>query len=171
MSLWNLPIFSLFRRNVWLWAYQIQDSSVKINPTECVLGYSLATSLVWLQNLSWYADSNTCTRKHSSTMRTVRCSGRGGGGVCPGKWEVSAHGVLARGCLPRGCLPGRGGGCIPACTKAETLPWWTEFLTHACENIIITKVKKLGFHFALLLFQPDCHPDIFVLPVSPGFPL
>ena len=48
------------------------------------------------------------TRKHSSRMRTVRCSSRLPGeclpggclhkGFCPG-------GVCLGGCLPRGCLP------------------------------------------------------------------
>ena len=63
-------------------------------------------------------------------MRTVCCSG------CLG------------GCLPRreGCLPG---GCTPP-------PLWTEFLTHACENITFPQLllrtvmndtmnAKLGF--------------------------
>ena len=45
-------------------------------------------------------------------MRTVRCSGRlGGGGVCPGGWVYAwaffLRGVcVLSGCLPRGCLPG-----------------------------------------------------------------
>ena len=59
---------------------------------------------------------------HSSRMRTVRCSGRlgggavcvgvclpRGGGVCPRDLlggGVSAGGVSAGGSLPRGCLPG-----------------------------------------------------------------
>ena len=59
---------------------------------------------------------------HSSRMRTVHCNGHLGVGCLPG------------GCLPRGCLPGE---CIPACNGADTplLQPWTEFLTHACENI------------------------------------
>ena len=92
---------------------------------------------------------------HSSRMRAVRCRGCLGGGVsdqgvclrgfwpeggvcprgvCPG--GVSAQGGVCPGgwCLPRegvclACLPG---GCLPR----QTLPpLWTEFLTHACENI------------------------------------
>ena len=51
-------------------------------------------------------------------MRTVRCSGRRG---C-----VSQH-TLGRGCLP--------GGCLPQCMLGYTPLLWTEFLTHACENI------------------------------------
>ena len=71
------------------------------------------------------------TRKHSSRMHTVRCSGcqgevvsAQGGGVCPGGyaqgcvcpggclpgWGVCSGGCLPRGCLPGGCLPG---GCLP----------------------------------------------------------
>ena len=61
-------------------------------------------------------------------MRTVGCSGR-------------LKGCLARGvCLPRGCLPkgrisaqrGLPGGLVSA---QGVTPLWTEFLTHACENI------------------------------------
>ena len=44
------------------------------------------------------------TRKHSSRMRTIRCSGRRGG-VCPG--GVSAQGA---------CV------CVPACSEAEPPP-------------------------------------------------
>ena len=36
------------------------------------------------------------------------------------------RGVSARGCLPRGCMA--------ACNGADT-PLWTDFFTHACENI------------------------------------
>ena len=57
---------------------------------------------------------------YSSRMRTVRCSGRLGWGVsgelCPG--------VCVRGVSRGGVCPG-----------GYTSPLWTEFLTHACENI------------------------------------
>ena len=58
-------------------------------------------------------------RMHSSRMRTVRCSGRVGGGCLPRgvstQGELSGYGgiclgVSAWGCLPRGCLPK--GGCL-----------------------------------------------------------
>ena len=49
-------------------------------------------------------------------------------------------------CLPRVCLPGgghaQGGVCLGAVSAqvhpgihTTPLPLWTEFLTHACENI------------------------------------
>ena len=54
---------------------------------------------------------------HSSRMRAVRCNGRvGGGGVCPG--DMSAQGVF-------------------------TTPLWTEFLTHADENITFPPFPQL----------------------------
>ena len=72
------------------------------------------------------------------------------GGVCPGGclpggvsaqgWGVSAWGLcvsqhaLGRGCLPRGCV------CIPAPVHAG-IPHWTEFLTHACENITFPQLR------------------------------
>ena len=49
--------------------------------------------------------------------------------------------------VPRGVSAPRGGvsaprGCIPACTEADTLPPpWTEFLTHACENIAVAQLR------------------------------
>ena len=47
----------------------------------------------------------------------------GGGGECSG------------GCAPR--------GGIPACTEADP-PLWTEFLTHATENITLPKTSFAG---------------------------
>ena len=77
------------------------------------------------------------TRLHSSRMRTARAltvspSMLFVGGVCTG--GLSAPGV-GWGCLLPGVylLPG---GCIPACTEADT-PLWTEFLTHTYENITL----------------------------------
>ena len=93
---------------------------------------------------------------HSSRMHTLRCSGHMlvEGGVCPGG---VCPGVSAKGCLPRGisaqggvwtrgvCLWSGvppGGGCLRRgmCVSQHALrqtppPLWTEFLTHACENI------------------------------------
>ena len=66
---------------------------------------------------------------HSSRMRTVRSSSH----VYPSMhW---AGGVSAQeGCLPRGV-------CIIACTEADTPPpLWTEFLTHACENVTLPQL-------------------------------
>ena len=75
------------------------------------------------------------------------------GGCVPGPGGVSALGgvpglggvvVSARGVCSRG-VPGRGGcllrGGIPACTEADTPPLWTEFLTHACENITLAQLR------------------------------
>ena len=93
-------------------------------------------------------------RMHSSRMRTVRYSGRLGGGegvgVCPG-------GVSAWGCLPRGvcvsvCLgsicPGGwvclSGGVCPSMQwgRHHPRPPWTEFLTHACKNITFPQLLR-----------------------------
>ena len=66
------------------------------------------------------------TRMHSSRMRTGRsltvcCSLRGGGVSAPrGVSALGGGGVCSWGCLvPGGSAPG---GCIPACTEADTLP-------------------------------------------------
>ena len=75
------------------------------------------------------------------------------GGVCSRGGCAWSGGVSAPGGVPGlgGCLlwgvPGPGGvsapgGCIPACTEADTLPpMWTEFLTHACENITLAQLR------------------------------
>ena len=75
-----------------------------------------------------------------------------GGGVCQGgvcqrtclpregMIGVSAQGGVCQGvcvcqggvCLGRGVCPG--GGCTPP-------PLWTEFLTHACENITFPRLR------------------------------
>ena len=47
------------------------------------------------------------------------------------------------GCLLRG-MPGLGGGGIPACTEADTPSPWTEFLTHATENIVLPQTSFAG---------------------------
>ena len=81
-----------------------------------------------------------------------------GGGVCCG----CGGSCLPRGCLPGGCLPG---GCLPrgrclperVCVSQHAMgqtphrPLWTEFLTHACENITFPQlllrtvmIKKVG---------------------------
>ena len=76
----------------------------------------------------------TTKRMHSRRMRTVRSSSRlpGEGDVCP------------EGCLPRGCLPGWGEGGV--CPVYPSIHWvkhppWTDFLTHACENITFQQVR------------------------------
>ena len=73
------------------------------------------------------------------------CWGRGSG------WGVFGQGVWClarRGCLPRGgCLPG--GGVCPGgsarrgdiCLGCTPPPMWTEFLTHACENITFPQLR------------------------------
>ena len=63
---------------------------------------------------------------HSSSMRTVRCSGRLVG-------MVSAWGCLPRDSLPRGVCS----GCVCRWGGGDYPPLWTEFLTHPCENITL----------------------------------
>ena len=72
-----------------------------------------------------------------------------------GKWKDTEQECIPIGCVPSAavavCWWGGGGSvsaqgvgvCIPASTKADTLPnfvpppLWTEFLTYACENITL----------------------------------
>ena len=80
---------------------------------------------------------NNNTTMHSSRMRTVRCSSHRPGGLV-----VSAQrggGVYLGRCLPRGCLPrGVYRGSLP---RGCTPPVWTEFLTHAYENITFLQLR------------------------------
>ena len=47
---------------------------------------------------------------------------------------------MYEGCVP----PAWSGGGIPACTEADTPPLWTEFLTHASENITFPQTLFAG---------------------------
>ena len=73
--------------------------------------------------------------------------GPGGVSAWSGGGVVCLPGPGGGGCLVSawsgGGLPGLGGGYIPACAEADTLPppLWTEFLTHACENIILAQLR------------------------------
>ena len=88
------------------------------------------------------------TRMHSSRMRTVHCSGHLGGGGLP-RWVSAWGGVSAQGDLllwteflsGGGCLTGGGSawGCLPGGVHLPLL--WTEFLTHACENITFPQLR------------------------------
>ena len=95
----------------------------------------------------------------------------GPGGIClvqgglPGPggsaWSRGVSALSGGVCLVRGCLPGPGGsawsggvsawsgGCLPGpggCISQHALrqtpsPLWTEFLTHACENITLAQLR------------------------------
>ena len=100
-------------------------------------------------------------------MRTVSCKGRLLGGGC-----------LPRGCLPAGCLPG--GLCIPACTEADTLNPWTEWLTDRCKNITFPHLRlraainvtsplrptlSVGLHKGSPLYISDLYNHMRLFPV------
>ena len=53
---------------------------------------------------------------------------------------VCRRGLSAQGVFARGGVSALGGVCIPACTEADTIPPWTEFLTHAFENITLPQL-------------------------------
>ena len=75
-------------------------------------------------------------------MRTIRCSGRPGGGDCPG--GVCLGGLFPRGVSTQGgvCLERVGGVCLevggvyPPDPEADSRPLlWTETITDRCKNI------------------------------------
>ena len=78
-----------------------------------------------------------------------------GGGVCPGRGCLPREGLPAQGvCIQEGCLPG---GYLPQFMLGDTPlcvsggmsapvhagihPPWTEFLTHAYENITFPQLR------------------------------
>ena len=99
------------------------------------------------------------TRMHSSRMRTGRsltvcCSllpvvggGSGPGGVCLVRGGVCSGGTWSGGVsAPGGCLVWGGGFCSGgvsqhALRQTPSLFLWTEFLTHACENITLAQLR------------------------------
>ena len=87
----------------------------------------IRTNTITLPNsMSNRVSFNSLTRKHSSRMRTVRCSGRRGErclsrGVCPG------------GCLPGGCLPG---GKTPPCGQNDRRLWKYYLATTTLRTVI-----------------------------------
>ena len=109
------------------------------------------------------------TRMYSSRMRTARsltvCRGclPGGGSPCPGGASLPGGSpcpggvsLLGRGVSLLGGLPARGvsllgavslpGGspCLGGFSLPETPPPWTEFLTHAYENITLPQTTFAG---------------------------
>ena len=86
--------------------------------------------------------SHLWTRLHSSRMHTARslavspsmlCSG---GGAVPGRGEGGAY------LVPGGCVPGPGEGVSQHALRQT--PPWTEFLTHASENITLPQTSFAG---------------------------
>ena len=102
----------------------------------------------------YFMDLKIClTRMHSSRIRTARSLTMGGvparevylprGVYLPGGCTCPVWGVyLPGGCtcqgvyLPGGCIC-LGGGYLPR----YSLPLWTEFLTHATENITLPQLR------------------------------
>ena len=103
------------------------------------------------------------TRIHSSRMRTVRCSGHRGGGVCP---EVG--GVCPVGCLPGGVYPSMhwaGGVCPSACWDTQPLiPYSWGVSQHALGRGVYAPVHG-GIHNPLSLReQNDWQTAVKILP-------
>ena len=122
---------------------------------------------------------------HSSRMRTARSLAASPSMLCwGGAWSqgVPAPGgvpgprdacserrwcLVLGGCLLLGgCLvPGGGGGGIPACTEADP-PLWTEFLTHASENITLLQTSFTGGKKRWLFYFAPCCQRILVSPTD-----
>ena len=87
---------------------------------------------------------------HTTRLLTVSPSMHCAGGVCLARGVCLAWGVCLAGgsTLPEGVCLARGSalpeGGIPACTEAD--PLWTEFLTHATENITLPQTSFAGSH-------------------------
>ena len=108
------------------------------------------------------------TRMYSSRIRTVRCSSHLLGGGCLPSRESAQGGCLpgtsTQGGLPggvsaqevsaHGCIsPGRCLADVPHPTPHP--PPWTEFLTHACENITFPqlRLRTVNINWSLIVIQ------------------
>ena len=85
---------------------------------------------------------NTVTRMHSSRMRTVRCSGRLSCHACPTPLPCTPllpcmpHHAHPLPCMPHPTMHNPCHTPYHACSPLPCIPpLWTEFLSHACENI------------------------------------
>ena len=94
--------------------------------------------------------------------------GMSAGGVCA-RGCTYRGGVSAGGCIWQGGVPA-GGACLPGgrvclgggCTCPGTPPLWTEFLTHAYENITLPQTSFAGGNN--VFYQSSeayFHPNIF----------
>ena len=68
------------------------------------------------------------------------CLVQGGGGVCLVGGGLLWGGVCSRGCLVGGVCSG-GGVSQHALRQTPSPLLWTEFLTHACENITLAQLR------------------------------
>ena len=68
--------------------------------------------------------------------------GPGGGGVPgPGGGVAGPGGAWSGGVPGRGCVAGPGGVSQHALRQTPSPPLWTEFLTHAYENITLAQLR------------------------------
>ena len=82
---------------------------------------------------------------HSSRMRTARSLPYDGGGLCPGRvslTETPGQRPPRTETTPgqRPC-PSRQRLQKPLVHAGTEIPLWTEFLTHACENITLSQLR------------------------------
>ena len=92
-----------------------------------------------------------------------------GRGVCPGEGVSAQGGVMSAqgGVCPRWCVSqhalGRG-RCVPQCMLGYTPPsLWTEFLTHACENITFPQLRKdVKMHSVYVVPNRQLHIYIYI---------
>ena len=80
-----------------------------------------------------------CSQRGVSALGVVFCS-RGVclllGGVCSGGWWSAPGGEVV---CSRGGVCSWGGGGIPSCTEADTLP--VNRITHTCKNITLAQLR------------------------------
>ena len=110
-----------------VWTTQVRLCQIHLCATEI---WSEKLSYFWQQKL--LSTNISVTRMHSSRMCTARSSSRPGGG------GVSTY-------IPLGPAPPPGPGPpVPGTPRARHPPLWTEFLTHACENITFPQTSFAG---------------------------
>ena len=124
-----------------LCSHRVWNLSPNLNPSPAVEISHKMSSQIFAEGFGLCLDQREnalVTRMHSSRMRTGRsltvcCSLLPGGCLLPGG-----------GCLLRGvsALGGSApGGVSQHALRQTPPPLWTEFLTHACENITLAQLR------------------------------
>ena len=162
METWNSTLmrlssfsFTLTTQVSFIWTTDLHLFSMEFLYWQYVFYSHHETVGYSIQAMHWYKQWITMgieqkylsTRMHSSRMHTARTLTISGGCTCP------------RGCACPGGVPAQGGTCPGGCTcpggylpKAGVpargvpsgLPPWTEFLTHASENITLPQTSFVG---------------------------
>ena len=115
------------------------DNTVNSVPKFCSTFFNASRASTFASFRNVALDSYSNNQFYRQECIPVGCVPSAAVAVCWGGQCLPTRGVWPGGCLPRRGLSAQGGVC-PGGVSArgnvwQTLPLWTEFLTHACESI------------------------------------